>query len=235
MYDPANLIILPSDKQGPGKYTLWYGFSHDTEFLINYYDPVGHNWETAKNNWFDAIRKGSGNPNIPILGIDAPRICLKNDLTYSVFTALADHPGYPDGSVKIIFMGFKDDNGKWVYQPFAVNLGKNKTKAGDYIYHSPGQLFQLSKDQEYPIPVVGSSEPTTFGRKEYTLADLIKMINHEMYEGPYTELGSSNQYILFSQYFFDGIESFGVIKDGGKAAVSPLSPAAATLSPSPTS
>jgi hypothetical protein len=229
MYDPANLIILPSDKQGPGKYTLCQGFPFSTDYLINYYDPVGHNWETAKNKWFDHMRKFNNNPSVPISGLETPRIYINDDLTYGVFTALADHPGYPDGSVKIIFMGFQDENGKWVYQPFAVNLGNNKTKSGDYIDIN-GKVSQLSKDQEYPIPVVGSNFPTTLSRKEYTVADLIKMIGHQVYGKP----NAFFEKLFFNQYYFDGIESFGVIFDGGKADISPLSPADATPSLTPT-
>jgi hypothetical protein len=231
MYDPANLIILPSDKRGQGKYNVWNGSSLSTDDLINKYDPVGHNWETAKNKWFDAMRNLYGDPNIPILGIDAPRICLKDYVTYGVLTALADHPGYPDGSVKTIFLGFQDNNGEWVYQPFAVNLGKNSVKSGDYIYdRDHGQVYPLgvSKDQ-FPIPVVGSGAPTKLGRNGYTLADLIGMIDHQVYGSPYNAFVSSpNHYIVFEQYFFDGIESFGYIYDGDKATISPLSPATGT-------
>jgi hypothetical protein len=238
MYDPANFIVLPSDKQGPGKYTLRYDYPFTSQNLIEYYHA--NNWEQAKQLWYQGLTAKS---TIPLFGLDKFKPFFKAETTYGVITALADHPGYPDGSVKIVFMGFQDDNGKWVYQPFAVNLGKNKTKSSDYVSDGYNKVFQLSKDQAgYLIPIVGSNFPTTPSRKEYTLANLIKMIDHQVYGTPYNGFGlfPLNHYVLIDQYFFGGtklsggIESFCVIFDGGKAAVSPLSSAVATPSQTPT-
>ncbi len=155
----------------------------------------------------------------PKLPLDVPRGVAINRV-YGVLTSVTDHSGYPDGSVKILVVGFLDENNHWVYQPFAVNLGDNKTKPGDYI-QSGSSLPNISPAPEgFKLfhPFSNRLDSTGYGAQK-----LIALVGHEIGGEASTAFDSNGTGPAFSQLMLGGIESFIFVSDAGEAPVSPVS------------
>ena len=214
MYDPKNFVKSIDAN---------YGFGSDPrisqENFIKIF-PGAKNLQEAMDSYKQEFKKYGF--SIPISGIktEIQRQFVSGQY-YGVQSAVADHTDYPDGSVKIIIIGSQDENGKWVYQPFTVNLVEKQTGSGDYFANSNG-VFPAGEGST--VTVVGNKEINTLSRIEYTITDLINMINHAVYVDTSKGLiGTNKSLSFFSCYFLDGTEMLSVIQDGGVALVSPLS------------
>jgi len=217
--NPDNIIFSMTFEDGHRGYGIGANEENNYKTLLEYFkvSTIQELYEKLRE------RRPDVGFNVPIFGVDTHSVRkTAAGSTYGVLTAIADHPAYSDGSVKILIIGFLDENNKWVYQPFSVNLGDNKTKPGDYIYSNQ----HISPAPEgYEIPVVGSNFPGLPHREEYSLNDLIGMIGHEIYGEPNNGFVDSNHPnpLLLSQYLLSGVETFGVIEAGIEAPTSPLS------------
>ncbi len=213
MYDQANFVFLPTDRNGNRQYRLFNREQRSVEYYMEKY-----NAETRQElieKMLELYRLYGY--NVPIYGINVnvPRHPVLDE-AYGVLTAIVDMPGRE--GVKILVLGFVDENGKWVYQPFAVNLSPDtRTQAGDFMY-TGGNVV--------PAPegfIVRLAREGRLDEEGYNNEKLFALLGHEISLQPNNGFrDENNNTINFSQFMPNGIEGAGYIGGGGEAENSPL-------------
>lgn len=212
MYDPSNLVIITADEQSKWEYSLWYQYDYDKADLIDEYDPIGKNWETAKKNWYEKMRAARYNPDIPIAGVTVPRIFLGEGDTSGILIAVADAPNQE--GIKLLVLGFTNpdyngNNDKYLYHVFSVNLNPDqKTGPGDYYFVDDTR----PAPEGYNIGVAANAPSGAYRRFEYDDDKINALINHAITAYPTNNYGNDQgEAIIFDQYLIKGIESFSII------------------------
>ncbi len=159
MYDTRNFVRSLNGGLGYG-----INFYKSEEQFVN--ERSASNLQEAMQMWREKIREYGF--VVPIFGVptNIERQAAVNP-SYGVLTAIADMPGR-DG-VKILVLGFLDENEKWVYQPFAVNLSADtRTQAGDFMFDAPNIVkpapegFNVWKSGEGPLDQEGYNDEKLF-------------------------------------------------------------------------
>ncbi len=212
MYDTRNFVPAIDGVNGDLGYNP--GWWNSQEEIIN--TLFADNLQQAIQIWREKIKKNGF--VVPIFGVPT-KIERQAAVSASngVLAAIADMPGR-DG-VKILILGFLDENGEWVYQPFAVNLSADtRTKPGDFMFREPNivepapegyRIYSVSDKQFYP--------------QAYDEERLTGLLSHSVVlEANRVFFGENNNDIVFSVSMIDGIENVMYVLDGNTSELSPL-------------